>query len=642
MIGTSVDRYEIVEELGHGGMSVVYRGLDSALEREVAVKVLHNHLAKKAENRQRFHREAKAIARLRHPNILEIYDFSSENADRSYIVMEYVEGENLRQFITRTEHPPAEVAALVCLEICEALEHAHDHGIIHRDLKPENVMVSSDGTLKLMDFGIAHVIDAETMTATGSLMGSPAHMAPEIIDGKKADVRADVFALGTVLYWLATGKLPFEGANAPQVLRKVLECDFPDPEEVDARVGHVLGGVIRRCLARDPADRYESVAAVRRALTDFVAPMGWTDYELELKKYIKNPDQYRADYADRIVARLTELARAAQRRRDVPAAIGHFNRILAYDPENREVQRLLDSLCRQASLRRTLPWIAVALIAAVGVGAYATTARKVEPVTPPSPAPVVVSEDPVTVPPEEVSASISESEERATQAFTASEAAAVASTVVQSAELATEALNEHHARHAMQPVVQTIKAQHLPAVVVQPAPEPDPRDETQDPKAPLKYRYKFALAPPAATFAIDGRTVDVWAASSGVELTEGPHVLTATSPGARRWRREIVVEGPQPPGAPMRVVLDWEDGRVRVVSNTRAVVWIGGSDRPHPIGKSGRNATLTFPFGPADSTPSEKRINLRIASAQDLGEPQEQEVTVKPGQTTTVQVNFDL
>ena len=284
MIGTSVDRYRIVEELGHGGMSVVYRGVDSALERDVAVKVLHNHLAKKAENRQRFHREAKAIARLRHPNILEIYDFSSADAERSYIVMEYVEGENLRQFAARTGHPPPEVAALICLEIAYALEHAHDHGIIHRDLKPENVMVSSGGELKLMDFGIAHVIDAETMTATGSLMGSPAHMAPEIIDGQRADVRADVFALGTVLYWLAAGRLPFEGANAPQVLRKVLEGDCEDVESVDPRTGQQLGAIVRRCLATDPDDRYESVLAVRRELADFIGPMGWTDYELELKR----------------------------------------------------------------------------------------------------------------------------------------------------------------------------------------------------------------------------------------------------------------------------------------------------------------------------------------------------------------------
>lgn len=637
MIGTTVDRYEILEELGHGGMSVVYRGMDSSLEREVAVKVLHNHLAKKLENRQRFHREAKAIARLRHPNILEIYDFSSEDADRSYIVMEYVAGENLRQFVARNEHPPPEAAALIAIEICNALEHAHDHGIIHRDLKPENVMVAEDGTLKLMDFGIAHVIDAETMTATGSLMGSPAHMAPELIDGERVDVRADVFALGTVLYWLSTGSLPFQGANAPQVLRKVLAGEYRDPEIVDPKVGKQLGDIIRTCLARDPDDRYDTVVAVRRVLREFVASMEYTDAETELKRYFKAPDAYRDEFEEQVVERLMALARQAQRRSDVPGAIALFNRILAYDPDNDEVQRLLDRLCRRDAFMRRLPWIAASalVIAALGGGWYWLATR------------------PDDGEPNDVATTPTDPEKLPSEALTD-----ISSAIVESTDVAREALDaarlvgdqraEHVVLWAMEisgdrsdrPLTTTIQPQ--PVAVTTRVPDAGNDAGTADagatePEPPSRYSYRFSVIPAAATFFVDGRKVEPLKAAAGIELEEGRHELTATSRGARSWTRVLNVDGPQKDA--MRVVLHWEKGRVQVVSNTGAVVWVG--DKMRRIGARGRNATLSFPFGPADSTPSEKEITLRIASTQDMGNPETHNVTVKPGTLSTVNVNFD-
>ncbi|MFW6057669.1 MAG: serine/threonine-protein kinase, partial [Persicimonas sp.] len=331
MIGTSIARYEITEELGQGGMSVVYLARDTALSRDVAVKVLHDHLAKKAENRKRFRREAEAIARLRHPNILDVYDVSDESDDRSFIVMEYIPGMNLRQFIERHRPPPPEVAALIGVEICNALDHAHSHGVIHRDLKPENVMISDEGQVKLMDFGIAHVIDAETMTKTGSLLGSPAHMAPELIDGQPVDERADVFALGTVLYWMTTGELPFRGENAPQVLRNVMECRFEPPEVLEPKIGHDLSRIICKSLQKEPKDRYSSVDTVKRELLAAVHAVGFEESDRLVGDFFDAPRELEQRFDEQIVPRLIGRGKRAVERKNIPSAIAYFNRVLAYD-----------------------------------------------------------------------------------------------------------------------------------------------------------------------------------------------------------------------------------------------------------------------------------------------------------------------
>src|ERR1700682_5261125 len=176
-------------------MAVVWRGWDTQLRRTVAVKVLHAHLHAREEIRKRFDREAHAVARLHHPFILDVYDFSGPQADPSYLVTEFISGQTLRVFAEAHPFDPPELAAACLLPIAEALQHAHEAGVVHRDLKPENVMVRDDGGVKLTDFGIAALIDRDDrMTITGSLVGSPAHMAPEIIEGQEAGAEADVFS----------------------------------------------------------------------------------------------------------------------------------------------------------------------------------------------------------------------------------------------------------------------------------------------------------------------------------------------------------------------------------------------------------------------------------------------------------------
>src|SRR3954465_15876597 len=188
------DRYRLIEEVGQGGMAVVFRAQDETLKREVAIKGLHQHLASEPESKARLEREAQAVAKLRHPNILEIFDYSGTSSTSSYIVTEFIDGQTLTQFLSTHIIGFSEVAALLAAEICGALGHAHGVGIIHRDVKPENVMIRRDGLVKLMDFGIAQMLDLARMTVTGQLLGSPAYMAPEIVEGKRIDFRTDVFS----------------------------------------------------------------------------------------------------------------------------------------------------------------------------------------------------------------------------------------------------------------------------------------------------------------------------------------------------------------------------------------------------------------------------------------------------------------
>ena len=181
MIGTTLEKYEILEEVGQGGMATVYRARDLRLGREVALKVLHPHLARQEEARRRFRREAQAVARLRHPAILEIYDYSGEEVPTAYIATEFIRGESLRDHLERRAPELPEVGMMIAVQLLGALQHAHENGVIHRDVKPENVLIGHDGGIKLADFGIAHLADGQGMTVTGTLLGSPAHMSPEQI-----------------------------------------------------------------------------------------------------------------------------------------------------------------------------------------------------------------------------------------------------------------------------------------------------------------------------------------------------------------------------------------------------------------------------------------------------------------------------
>jgi len=358
-------------------MAVVYRGKDQSLDREVAVKVLHAHLAGSEESRARFEREARATARLRHPHIIEIFDFAGTGeagVGPSYIVTEFVHGKTLKDFMDEHQAFFPEVAAMIAIQICEAVSHAHGLSIIHRDLKPENIMVDQNGVLKLMDFGIAKVIDQhQQMTLTGTILGSPAHMAPELLEGKELDLRSDLFSIGTILYWLSTGQLPFFGKNPHQVIKRIVQGDFTNPQQLNPATGGEFSRIIRRALQNNPEDRYQTASSLQSALHAYLDKVDLGEVDSELKFFFADPKNYVEKLKDRLSRKLFEDGKAALKRGDQRAALEALDRVLAFEPGHPEVINLVDGIHRREKMKRRLAAfsILVVLVALVAAGVWA-------------------------------------------------------------------------------------------------------------------------------------------------------------------------------------------------------------------------------------------------------------------------------
>jgi serine/threonine protein kinase len=360
-----LEKYEVLDEIGHGGMATVYRARDSSLDRFVALKVLHPHLQRTTEARARFAREAKSVARLHHPHILEIYDYSGEASDETYIAAELLTGPTLKELVLNHEELPPEIAGCVAVQLADALAAAHAKGIIHRDVKPENVLIHEDRCVKLTDFGIAHMVDTHNFTATGQILGSPGHMAPEQVEGRTCDARSDVFSLGTVLYFCATGRLPFVGRNPHHLLKLLLGGEYPDPVRLRPEIGADLAAIMHKALSRDPADRYQSAAEMATSLRDFLAEMGIVDPDATFAHYLEAPERVRAELRESSLERLLELGAHASSAGDVPKAQAVLSRALAIDDGNDRALKLLSSLGRR---RRRGAMIAAALSIVIGVG----------------------------------------------------------------------------------------------------------------------------------------------------------------------------------------------------------------------------------------------------------------------------------
>ncbi len=377
-----LSKYELLEEIGHGGMATVYRARDPRLGREVAVKVIHKHLRENAEVGLRFIAEARAAAKLRHPNIVEVFDVSTEDDRERFLVAELIRGCTLRKVLLEHREMPAEVGAAITLELCEAVEHAHEASIVHRDIKPENVLVElprdrcaapdrespsakkkgggdAGVVIKLTDFGIAKLLDVQGVTSTGQVLGSPAHMAPEQIEGGEVDARTDVFGLGVLMYECLVGHLPFEGKNPAQVLRKVLEGHYPTPDRERPTVGGRWSRIVAGALARDAVDRTASPAALGEQIKAELLALGIGDPHAEINAYFADPAGYGAAHGARLVPRLVDRGDAARKARDVPGAAADFNRALALAPSDLSIIKRIGALTSSAGRRRLARRVAV-------------------------------------------------------------------------------------------------------------------------------------------------------------------------------------------------------------------------------------------------------------------------------------------
>jgi serine/threonine protein kinase len=285
LIGKTVGKYRIIEQIGQGGMATVYKAFQADLDRLVAIKILAPHHALSPEFRERFFREAKSIAKLSHPNILTVYDIGIDE-DLSYIAMKYVGGSRMND-IMGEKIPLPRVCDLID-QISGALDHAHKNGIIHRDIKPANILLEGDWVF-LTDFGIAKIMEASTaLTSTGEVMGTPAYMSPEQASGKTADHRTDIYSLGIVLYELVTGQVPFTGETPYGVLFRIVQGDLPLPRSFRPDLSEEVERVILKALAKDPEHRYNRAGELAEALR---LAVGKESGEISLKTQpLSSPD----------------------------------------------------------------------------------------------------------------------------------------------------------------------------------------------------------------------------------------------------------------------------------------------------------------------------------------------------------------
>ena len=262
---TFADRYLIIEELGRGGMGKVYQALDTEIKEKVALKLIKPEIASDEKTIERFKNELKFARKIRHKNVCQMYDLNKEEGIH-FITMEYVPGEDLKNFMKRSKKLSTLTAVSLAKQVCEGLAEAHRLGVVHRDLKPQNIMIDRDGNARIMDFGIARMMSASGLTEEGAIIGTPDYMSPEQVDGEEADHRADLYSLGVILYEMATGRLPFKGTSAMSVALKH-KTDIPAiPREMDAQVPEGLSRLILKCMEKDKQKRYQRAEDILQGL----------------------------------------------------------------------------------------------------------------------------------------------------------------------------------------------------------------------------------------------------------------------------------------------------------------------------------------------------------------------------------------
>jgi serine/threonine protein kinase len=532
----NIANFELKELIGSGGMANIYQGLQLSLERPVAIKVLHRHLTANEGFVARFKKEAKQAAILQHPNIVSIIDYGHQNGDY-FIAMEYIDGQNVKEMMTRMNRFPLEVALLIAREVATGLKYAHSHGLIHRDIKPANIMLARDGRVMITDFGIAKAPDDMSITVTGQTLGSPAYMSPEQAAGRPIDHRCDIFSLGIILYEIIIGEKPFKGQTYQEMMTQIISGMPQDAGNLRIDVTPSLGSIIKKAMAKDIESRYqdgdELAADLDRELQGYSLPPPKKLIAEFLKNPIRTTKKLRSDRISKHMESALYFVNIGHGR--LADAIKEFEDVLRFDKNNKLARQYLEKLksgqinfdAAGANKKLGLPFWTMAVFSALALAAIiflliGDGSVREEPLN--DEPPEIVAEQPNEVHP-----------------FVEQDQAKAA---IKSAENATVPPPEKPARPGVSKTKTTQKTAPHKA-----APRNDaskkPVQSAGYPQQDIReFGYMKIESTPQGTFSVDAKT---YGKTNGppVKLAPGRHTIVVEVPGYHAARKRIFTEKDQ-------------------------------------------------------------------------------------------------
>jgi len=352
-------RYTIQSKIASGGMATVYKASDTTLGREVAIKVIHPHLLNNMHAIRRFENEAKVVASLSHENVVKLFDYGKSD-DCHYLIMELINGDTLQQVLEKTSTIPNLVLINIFHQIMSGLNAAHGNGVYHRDIKPSNIMIDNSGCVKLMDFGIAHFVNEESLTLTGVLVGSPNYISPEQAGGKTTSDRSDIFSAGTVIYECATGVRPFTKDNVHATLLSICE-DMPQPlYALNMKVIPDLAYFVSKCMNKDLQKRPDAKESLSY-IDELMEKEQWVSDKNRISSFLKNPDQYRTTEEQELWEHYRNAALSSYRRSSI-TALRAFSLAQVFKPLTPEDERVITKIKNKAFIKKVTLAALVALL----------------------------------------------------------------------------------------------------------------------------------------------------------------------------------------------------------------------------------------------------------------------------------------